>query len=73
VRLPALEFLERAEEGIGVVEADHEAELDLVVVEVIEERAAVGARVERPSGGVQVSPGTARSGVTSHSSFSPMP
>src|SRR6185369_7172537 len=50
--LPALEFLERAQERVLVVEADNEAELDLAVVEVVEERAAVGRRVERPAAGV---------------------
>ena len=74
VRLPALELLERAQLGVGVVEADDEAELDLVVVEVIEERAAVGVRVERPAGGVERQARLgACSGSTSHSSFRPMP
>ncbi len=52
MRLPALHLLERAEPGVGVVEADDEAERDLVVVEVVEEGAAVGVRIERPARGV---------------------
>ena len=47
--LEALELLEGAQVGVGVVEADHEPDRDLVVFEVVEERAAVGRAVERPS------------------------
>src|SRR5262245_55804031 len=50
--LEALELLVRREIGVGVAEADHEPDGDLVVLLVVEERAAVGARVERPAGGV---------------------
>ncbi len=53
VRLPALEFLEGAEPGVRIVEPDHESQHQLVVLGVIEERAAVGVRVQRPAGGVQ--------------------
>jgi hypothetical protein len=52
VRLPALEFLERAEPRVRVVQSDDKAERDLVLRRVVEERAAVGVAVERPAGGV---------------------
>ena len=54
--LETLEFLERTEMGVGVVESDDEPHRDLVVFEVIEERAAVGRAVERPSQGVHDEP-----------------
>ena len=40
------------EVGIRVVEADDEADRDLVVLQVIEERAAIGVGVQRPADGV---------------------
>ena len=49
MRLEALELLERREVGILVVEMHDEADRHEVVVEVIEERAAAGAVVERPA------------------------
>jgi len=52
VGLPALHFLERAEVGVLVVQADHEAQRDLVVLQVVEEAAAEGGVVHRPAGGV---------------------
>ena len=57
MRLPALEFLERAEPRILVVQPDHEAHSDLVVFHVVHERAAVGVVVQRPAGAVQHQPG----------------
>ena len=57
MRLPALEFLERTEPGIRVVEADHEAERHLVVVGVVQERSAISVLIERPAGGVDHQPG----------------
>ena len=54
--LEALELLEGAQVGVGVVEADHEPDRDLMVFEVVEERAAVGRAVERPSQGVHDQP-----------------
>ena len=54
--LEALELLEGAQVRVGVVEADHEPHRDLVVFEVVEERAAVGRAVERPSQGVHDQP-----------------
>ena len=50
--LEALELLERVEVRVLVVEPDHEADRDLVVLQVIEERAAIGAAVHRPADGV---------------------
>src|SRR5205085_4484306 len=47
--LEALEFLERRQIGIGVVEMNDEADRNQVVVEVIEERAAAGGIIERPA------------------------
>ena len=57
VRLVALEFLERMEVGILVAEADHEPDRDLVILEVVEEGAAVCVVGERPSRGVHHEPG----------------
>ena len=47
--LKALEFLERAEEGIHVIEADDEADRDLPVLEMIKKRAAIRRGIERPA------------------------
>ncbi|VAY89696.1 conserved hypothetical protein [mine drainage metagenome] len=49
----ALEFLERAEPGVAVVQSHHQAHRHLVVGQVVEERAAIGLAVQRPAGGVQ--------------------
>ena len=57
--LEALEFLERREIRIFVVEMHDEADRHQVVVEVIEERAAAGAVVERPAEAC-AAPGRAR-------------
>ena len=61
--LESLELLERAEMRVGVVEPDHESHRDLVVFEVIEERAAVRGAVERPSQGVHDQPRLVLRGV----------
>src|SRR5271169_3417001 len=47
--LEALEFLEGAEPGVGVIEADNEADGDLPVLQVIEEGAAIDVAGERPA------------------------
>ena len=47
--LEALEFLEGRQVGVLVVQVDDEADRDLVVLEVVEERAAAGLHVERPA------------------------
>jgi hypothetical protein len=52
VRFEALKFLERRQVGIAVVQPEHEADCDLVILEMVEERAAVGLQVERPADGV---------------------
>ena len=52
MRLLALEFLERAQIRVGVVEADDEANRDQVVLQVIEEAAAIGVVLHRPADGV---------------------
>ena len=49
MRLEALEFLERRQIRVVVIEMDDEADRNQIVVEVIEERAAAGAVVERPA------------------------
>ncbi len=50
--LEALELLERRQIRVGVVEVDDEADRHQIVAEVIEERAAAGAVVERPAEGM---------------------
>src|SRR5438876_439477 len=47
--LETLELLERAEEGVAIIEPDDEADGDLIVLEMIEKRAAIGRFVQRPS------------------------
>ena len=71
--LEALEFLERRQIRIRVVEVHDEADRHQIVVEVIEERAAAGRIVERPAERVLHQPGLCLSGATCHSSFRPMP
>jgi hypothetical protein len=73
VGLEALELVEGREMRVAVVEADHEADRHLVVLEVIEEGAAIGPGVERPADGVDDQPGLCLAGSTSHSSLMPMP
>ena len=51
--LEALELVEGREVRVAVVEADHEADRGLIVLQVIDERAAPGFAVHRPAGGVQ--------------------
>ncbi len=50
--LHALHFLEGREEGILVAEADHQADGDQVLAEVVDEAAAVGVGLHRPAEGV---------------------
>ncbi len=50
--LETLEFLEWREVGVGVAQPDDEADRHLMVFHVVEERAAVGAGVQRPADGV---------------------
>ena len=50
--LVALEFLVGAEPGVPVVQPDDEADRDQVLVEMVEEGAAIGLPVERPAGGM---------------------
>ncbi|KAG1252012.1 hypothetical protein G6F68_011992 [Rhizopus microsporus] len=52
VGLEALEFLERAQPRVLVVQADHVADGNLAAVSVVQERAAIGVVVQRPAGGV---------------------
>ena len=47
--LELLERLERLESRVLVIQADDEADVNAIIVQVIEETAAVGAAVERPS------------------------
>ena len=74
MRLEALEFLERREVRVLVVEVHDEADRHQIVVEVIEERAAAGALVERPAEACAApGPAGACPAATCHSSLSPMP
>ena len=49
VGLEALEFLERAQIRVVVIEPDDEPDRHLPAFEMVEERAAIGAVVERPA------------------------
>src|SRR5204863_8855032 len=53
VGLEALEFLVGRQERIRIAEADDEADRDLAILHVIQERPAVSAGVERPAGAVK--------------------
>ncbi len=55
--LELLERIERRQPGILVVQADDEAHVHPVCVEVIEEAAAVGPRIQRPAESVLNQPG----------------
>jgi hypothetical protein len=57
MRLEALEFLEREQMRVLVVEVHDEADRDLIVFQVVEERAAAGLHVQRPAEGVLTRPG----------------
>ena len=48
MRLEALKFLEGVEKRVAVIEPDHKPDRDLPIFKVIEKRAAIGPRVERP-------------------------
>src|SRR6516225_1618154 len=50
--LEALHLVERRQPRIAIVEADDEAVRNQVVTEMIQERPAVGAGIERPADGV---------------------
>ena len=50
--LETLELVERREIGIVVIEVDDEPDRNEIVLQMIEERAAAGAIVERPTEGV---------------------
>ena len=56
MRFVALKFFVGAQVRIGVTEADHVADGDQVVFHVIQERAAVRIRTERPAGGMYDEP-----------------
>ena len=49
VGLEALEFLERRQIRVCVIEMQHEADRHQIVIEVIEKRAPAGPPVERPA------------------------
>ena len=63
VGLPALEFLERAQVGVGVAQAGDEAHGHLVALQVVEEGAAVGVVLHGPAGGVHDEAGLVARGV----------
>src|ERR1043165_7270304 len=52
VLLEALEFLERRDVWVAIVQVHDEPDRDLLVLQVIEERTAAGALAERPAEGV---------------------
>ena len=56
MRLEALEFLERVEKWVAVIEPDHEADRHLAIFKMIEKRAAIGRGVERPANRVHDEP-----------------
>src|SRR6266481_5936655 len=56
MRLEALKFLERVEKRVSVIEPDYKPDRDLPIFEVIEKRAAIGSRVERPADGMDHQP-----------------
>ena len=73
VGLPALHLLEGRQVRVLVVEADHEAERDQVVLEVVEKTAAmVRLSIGQPAV-YTTRPWRCCSGFTSHSSLMPMP
>ena len=49
MRLEALEFVERREIGIAVIEMDDETDGGEIVAVMVDERAAAGVIVERPA------------------------
>ncbi|SAL76412.1 hypothetical protein AWB68_04978 [Caballeronia choica] len=63
MRLVALEFLERRQIRIRIPQPDDEADHHLVVVHVIEKRAAVGVVLERPAGRVDHETGLVLDGI----------
>ena len=71
--LEALEFVERRQIRIRVVEMHDEADRHQVVVEVIEERAAAGRLSSGQPNECCTRPGWCLSGATCQSSFRPMP
>src|SRR3954468_24913059 len=48
----ALEFLIGVQIRIGVTQADHETDADLIVFHVVKERTAVSLSIKRPAGSV---------------------
>ena len=52
MRLKTLKFVERRQRRIPIVQVNHETNGDEFVFEMIEERAAAGAIVERPAEGM---------------------
>ena len=52
MRLEALKFVEWGERRIPIVQVNHETNGDETVFEMIEERAAAGAIIERPAEGM---------------------
>ena len=47
VQLKPLQFLKRRQIGIGVIQPNHHAQRNLVVVQMVNKRAAVGATIQR--------------------------
>ena len=47
-----LKFFKGRNPRVGVIQAHHHAHCNLIIVQVIEKRSAVGVRIERPACGV---------------------
>ena len=56
VRLVTLELFERGQPGVGIVEPDHHAHGDLILVQMVEEGAAIGMGIQRPARSVEHHP-----------------
>src|SRR5262249_49499833 len=61
--LETLEFLERRQVRIFVIESDDEADGDEIVFPVVEPRAAIGAEIHRPADAVLDQAGTMPGGI----------
>ena len=71
VILVLLKGLERFEARVRVIEADDESHVHAIVIEVVQEAAAIGLGVERPAEGVLNEAGFDPRGGSCHSSLIP--
>ncbi len=49
MRFETLEFVKRAEMRVFVIQTNHKTNSNLVIIQMIEERPAIGFRIERPA------------------------